>query len=54
MEVDTVELSEALTHFVTIFWKLLFATVPPIKRGGGWPAFVVSLAYIGGITVIVG
>ena len=54
MEVDTVELSEAITHFVTIFWKLLFATVPPIRWCGGWPAFVCSLAYIGAITVVVG
>lgn len=28
--------------------------MPPIKKCGGWPAFIVSLAYIGIITVIVG
>jgi hypothetical protein len=54
IEVESVELSEALMHFVTVFWKLLFAFVPPFKWGGGWPAFCVSLAFIGGITVIVG
>ena len=28
--------------------------MPPASLGGGWPAFVVSLCYIGGMTVLVG
>ena len=32
----------------------MFAIVPPYKWGGGWPAFVVSLCFIGMCTVIVG
>lgn len=54
LELDDVELSEAIMHFVSIFWKLLFALVPPQRWGGGWPAFVASLAFIGLLTVIVG
>jgi len=53
-EVDTVELSEAIMHFISIFWKIVFAIVPPYKWGGGWPAFIVSLVFIGLVTVIVG
>lgn len=30
MEIDHVELMEAIMHFVCIFWKLLFAIVPPV------------------------
>ena len=37
-----------------MFWKFIFATVPPPKMGGGWPAFCVALAYIGVLTGIVG
>ena len=45
---------DAMYHFVTIFWKVLFATVPPINMMNGKPAFVVSLAYIGLVTGVVG
>lgn len=51
--VQHVELGDALNHFVTVFWKLLFAIIPPNQWGGGWPAFFVALAFIGGITAIV-
>ena len=35
-------------------WKLLFSCVPPIKWGGGKPAFFIALTFIGIITGVVG
>lgn len=52
--VEEVSLFEGLFHFACIGWKVLFATVPPTDKGGGWPAFFIALAYIGVITTIVG
>nr|XP_022315643.1 sodium/calcium exchanger 2-like isoform X4 [Crassostrea virginica] len=43
-----------LLHFLTFFWKILFALVPPPKYLGGWPAFILSLAVIGFMTAIIG
>jgi Ca2+/Na+ antiporter len=40
-------------HIFVVFWKVVFATVPPVRLGGGWPAFWVSLIYIGGMTIFV-
>ena len=34
-------------------WKVLFAFIPPVEWGGGWPAFFVALIFIGLITAIV-
>lgn len=50
---DDVTLFEGLTHFATIGWKVLFALIPPCQWGGGKPAFIVALSFIGGITAIV-
>ena len=47
-------MSEALLHFMTIGWKLLFALVPPSKYLGGWAAFIMALIFIGIVTAIVG
>ena len=52
--VDNVTVSEALVHFVTIGWKVIFALVPPREWGGGWPAFLVALCMIGAVTAVVG
>ena len=41
-------------HFIAVFWKLLFAMVPPVHWGKGWPAFIVALIFIGAVTAIVG
>jgi solute carrier family 8 (sodium/calcium exchanger) len=54
MEIDHVELNEALMHFLCIFWKILFAFVPPTEWCGGWPAFCAALTFIGAVTAIVG
>lgn len=51
---DEVSLSEALLHFFTMFWKVLFAIVPPSNIKGGVPTFFIALTFIGVITAIVG
>ena len=44
---------DAMLHFACIGWKVLFAFIPPVKMGGGWPAFMVALIFIGTITAVV-
>jgi len=51
---DDVSLEEALTHFASITWKVLFSSVPPASYWGGYPCFVISLCYIGLVTAVVG
>jgi solute carrier family 8 (sodium/calcium exchanger) len=58
---EDVSLTDALYHFITITWNVLFATVPPVRilwvpvsMWGGKAAFVISLAYIGLVTALVG
>ena len=51
---EDVEAFDAFSHFLTIFWKVAFATVPPTGVWGGKAAFLVSLAYIGAVTAVVG
>ncbi|XP_038072964.1 sodium/calcium exchanger 1-like [Patiria miniata] len=41
-------------HFLTIFWKLLFAIVPPTDLLGGWACFVFSIVMIGVLTAFIG
>lgn len=31
---------------VTIGWKVVFSTIPPKARAGGWPCFLLSLIYV--------
>ena len=52
--IDDVTGFEAFLHFTSIGWKVLFACVPPAKMWKGWFAFCVSLAFIGGVTYIIG
>lgn len=51
---DDVTFGEAIIHYLTIFWKVLFALIPPAQKGGGWPAFIIALSFIGGVTYVVG
>jgi len=48
------EWSDYLLHFCSFYWKVLHALIPPTEYYGGWATFVVSLIFIGGITVCVG
>ena len=41
-------------HFLTVFWKLLFAFVPPTDYCNGWACFVVSISSIGLLTAFIG
>ncbi|XP_057704292.1 sodium/calcium exchanger 1b isoform X2 [Corythoichthys intestinalis] len=41
-------------HFLTVFWKVLFAFVPPTEYWNGWACFVVSICMIGLLTAFIG
>ncbi|KAL7831570.1 hypothetical protein SRHO_G00310730 [Serrasalmus rhombeus] len=41
-------------HFLTVFWKLLFAFVPPTDYWNGWACFIVSISMIGLLTAVIG
>uniref|UniRef100_F6V1Q0 Calx-beta domain-containing protein n=2 Tax=Ciona intestinalis TaxID=7719 RepID=F6V1Q0_CIOIN len=41
-------------HFLTVFWKLLFAFVPPTEYFSGWACFTVSIIMIGVLTAVIG
>ncbi|XP_060118056.1 sodium/calcium exchanger 3 isoform X1 [Heteronotia binoei] len=41
-------------HFLTVFWKVLFACVPPTEYCNGWACFIVSIMIIGMLTAIIG
>ncbi|XP_029284128.1 sodium/calcium exchanger 1-like isoform X2 [Cottoperca gobio] len=41
-------------HFLTVFWKVLFALVPPTDYLNGWACFVVSISVIGMLTAFIG
>jgi solute carrier family 8 (sodium/calcium exchanger) len=51
--IDDITAMEAAMHFLQIPWKVLFATIPPRRYGGGWTAFVIALAEIGAVTYVV-
>ncbi|KAG5266784.1 hypothetical protein AALO_G00236180 [Alosa alosa] len=41
-------------HFLTVFWKVLFAFVPPTDYWNGWACFCVSIIMIGLLTALIG
>ncbi|XP_067101798.1 LOW QUALITY PROTEIN: sodium/calcium exchanger 2-like [Osmerus mordax] len=41
-------------HFLTVFWKVLFACVPPTEVWNGWACFCVSISVIGVLTAVIG
>ncbi|XP_030632408.1 sodium/calcium exchanger 2b isoform X1 [Chanos chanos] len=41
-------------HFLTVFWKVLFAFVPPTEYWNGWACFFVSISVIGILTALIG
>jgi solute carrier family 8 (sodium/calcium exchanger) len=45
---------QAGMHCLSLFWKILFATIPPTDYCGGWATFGIALTYIGIVTAIVG
>jgi solute carrier family 8 (sodium/calcium exchanger) len=52
--IEDVTFMEAFGHFAVIGWKVLFSLVPPSHYGGGLPAFVIALVFIGLNTAVVG
>ncbi|XP_024938940.1 sodium/calcium exchanger 3 isoform X8 [Cephus cinctus] len=46
--------ADYLMHSLTIFWKVLFAFVPPTDIAGGYLSFVVSIFGIGVVTAVIG
>ena len=45
---------DAVLHFFSIGWKLLFSCCPPPHYGGGIPCFIAAICFIGALTAIVG
>ncbi|XP_067938213.1 sodium/calcium exchanger 3-like isoform X2 [Watersipora subatra] len=43
-----------IMHFLTFFWKVFFALVPPVHFCGGWLTFVCALMVMILMTIIVG
>ena len=46
--------SDYVMHFITLFWKLMFAFIPPTDYYNGWVCFVISMFMIGVLTAIIG
>lgn len=53
-EIEDITGLDAIIHFFSIGWKVLFALVPPPHWGGGIPCFIGSICFIGALTAIVG
>lgn len=41
-------------HILCLFWKILFAFVPPTEYWNGWACFIVSISVIGLLTAVIG
>ena len=53
-EIEDITALDAILHFLSIGWKVLFACCPPPHWGGGVPCFISAIAFIGALTAIVG
>jgi solute carrier family 8 (sodium/calcium exchanger) len=51
--IDDVSNGDAVWHFISVFWKVLFSLCPPPHYGGGFPCFIVALIFIGLCTLVV-
>ena len=51
--IQEVSTFDAIFHFIAVNWKVIFSLVPPPHYGGGFPAFIVALIFIGLCTLIV-
>ncbi|KAK7113071.1 sodium/calcium exchanger 3-like [Littorina saxatilis] len=52
-DVDSATRVDYVMHFITFFWKVLFAFIPPTSVGGGWLTFGVALAWVGVLTAVI-
>jgi len=46
--------SDKLLHVITVFWKVLFALIPPVDFADGWLCFCCALGMIGIVTAFIG
>uniref|UniRef100_UPI00358F5A45 sodium/calcium exchanger 3-like n=1 Tax=Myxine glutinosa TaxID=7769 RepID=UPI00358F5A45 len=46
--------SDYLIHMLTLFWKVIFACVPPTEYWSGWACFLVCILAIGFLTTLIG
>ncbi|ESO84204.1 hypothetical protein LOTGIDRAFT_92127, partial [Lottia gigantea] len=53
-DIESATFLDYILHFLTFVWKIIFAFVPPVGMGGGWPAFIISLGLIGFLTALIG
>ncbi|KAJ8383650.1 hypothetical protein AAFF_G00216210 [Aldrovandia affinis] len=53
-EQETPSCFDYAMHTLTVFWKILFACVPPSGYLNGWACFVVSIGVIGFLTAVIG
>lgn len=53
-EIEDISAIDAILHFLSIGWKVLFACCPPPHWGGGIPCFLAAIAFVGALTAIVG
>ena len=53
-EIEDISAIDAVLHFLSIGWKVLFACCPPPHWGGGIPCFLASISFIGMLTAVVG
>lgn len=45
---------EKVLHYASMFWKLVFALIPPTEYAGGWACFCCALCMIGLVTALIG
>lgn len=53
-EEPTPTFGDYFMHILTVFWKILFAFIPPTDIAGGYLCFVVSITCIGVVTAVIG
>jgi len=53
-DIENATTVDYIMHFLTFWFKMLFALIPPPSIAGGWPCFFVALGMIGIITAVVG
>jgi len=53
-EIEDISGMDAILHFLSIGWKVVYAFCPPPHMLGGWACFVVAILFIGITTGIVG
>ena len=53
-EIEDISGGEAVLHFLCIGWKMFYSFIPPPHYMGGFPCFIMSLAFIGFTTFIIG